>query len=236
MTTLFLVAYYSEVREVLARLPGLADALPAITIKDGELSIDKPVPYTLTQGTAPDEAHIVFDTNYKITDLHALERYMQQGRIALLITARAAITRDVQKTADQKLQVEDVFDISDLERQPSFTITHAVWHTLAELVKNWGTPALLVIASIMMFLYVFINNFLATVSSAIAVYILDCVARVHLEFSAAMRLAAAFRIPVVILSMLPAAIDIDIPNRILCMLYLIFAMWSVRRYDNSKAV
>jgi len=231
--------HYSHLREAISRLPALADTLPAITVKDGTLSIDKPVPYTLTLGSAPDEVHVVVDTNYKITDINALEGYMRQGKVILLVTADKVISRDIQKNEGEQAQIDNTLRISDLRDSRPFTMTHDNWRALGETVKTWGMPMVLAIIFVAMFVGMFIANFIATIFSGVAVMVCDLIAKTGLEFPAALRLAAAFRIPVIVLSFIPVLIGVHPLSGLTCWalwgIYLVFAVWSVRLYDGGKA-
>ena len=232
--TLFASGLYSDARDGLANLSALSETLPAITVQDGKLSIDKPSPYTLTFGKAPDDEHIVIDTSYKETDSGAIRKYMDQHRIMLLVTANKMM-RYVHHSEDGQAQAGGDLQISELKDTQPFSITHDNWRALAASANGWGMPLLTLFAFVTMFIGVFLYNLFATLFSGIAVMFFDFAAQTNLEFSAALRLASAFRIPVTFLSVVPVLLGmyplVGISGWILWMLYLGFAVWSVRLYS-----
>ena len=134
----------------------------------------------------------------------------------------------------------DSLQISDLKGSRPFMFTHEDWHTMGETVKSWGMFWITAAVSLMVFLAGFLVNFIATVFSAVAVMVVDMGAGTKLEFPAAMRLAAAFRIPVTILSGAPVLFGhnplVGTSGWILWAIYLAFAIGALRIYDRGRAV
>jgi hypothetical protein len=240
MLALYYVAFragggYDAVHAMLERLPEKASELPSLTVADGKLSIDRPVPYKFDVGLAPDDAWIVIDTNYKITDVDALEKYMRDNNIIVLLTADKVVMLDYHANAGGKTVATSgvrISDIKDNSQSQSFSVTHADWQSLAQWIKARGMAVLFWSMFTGMLIGLFILNFLAMLFSAVAVMILDLIARNGLEFPAAMRLAAAARIPVTVISALPLLVG-RTPLEggtgwLLWLIYLVFAVWAVK--------
>jgi hypothetical protein len=218
------VQAYPQLHQTAEQIPAIASTLPAITFKDGKLSIDKPVPYRVNWGSPPDNICVIIDTNYKIGDINTLTQFMQKNNVVLLLTADKAVTM---KDKNGRLEV------SELGQKP-FTITHDNWHTLAETIKNWGSVILLVFMIVTMLIGTFIYNLLAAFIAGVVVLILGWILRADFDYVIAVRLAAAARIPITIITTIPLAIGVAFPVVIAWIIwcaYLIFAVFASKRQN-----
>lgn len=236
---LYLSGGFAKVHDGLERLPALVKSLPAITVKDGKLSIDKPVPYKLDLGSPPQSYWLVIDTGYKVEGLEELEQYMRKDHIVILMTADKIISRRLARKAGQN-EFTSTIEMSDIrENQTILSFTHNNLQTLAQAVEDWGVPVFIWVALGAGFLAMFITNLLSTFMTAVVVMILGLTAQVGFEFAAAMRLSAAARIPIMILSLIPALFWDSIPGGItgwvIWGIYMLFAVAAVRLYQPQKA-
>jgi hypothetical protein len=166
--------------------------------------------------------------------VNALEQFMRQNRVFLLLTADKLISRNLNKNARQPLQFSDSMQVSEFKDMQSFAITHERWQMLAGAIKSWGIPAMLSFMSVVLLFSLCVINFICTLFTSIAVMIIGSIAKARLDFSSSMRLAAAARIPATIFSLLPLPLS-GVTGWIVWLLYLIFAVWAVRLHDGYKA-
>lgn len=194
--TIAMARTYPVVSHLIAMVPEFSAKLPAVTYKDNRISIDKPVPYYLKIGQMPQDYGLVIDTSYKISDVDALTKYMRQNHILLLVTDN--------KVAMLKEKQGDNVDIRDLSTiGKPFSITHEDWSNYAHMVIKWGALAFYGYMLLIMLVVFIFYHFIATFIDSIVVQIMSAIAQAGLEFEACMRLAAAGRIPVVLIGMIP---------------------------------
>ena len=172
-------------------VPELAKSLPAIQYKDNKLSIDKPSPYSHKIGG---QYYLVIDTNYKITDIDVLTKYMKENNIFFLVTADKYIT--LQK---------DGIEIKNLP-QNSFNITHQNWSDFSDKLNNWGAILVITLPLLLFFVFFLLFNLLSTVFVAIFTKILSLILRVQIDFTTAIRITAITSLPVDILCAAPLLI------------------------------
>jgi len=234
ITLLFLSPWkiYMAISGMVGQIPNVVTTLPAITYKDNKLSIDKPVPYHLKLGIAPSDVEIMIDTDYKINDVDSLTRYMRQNQIAALFTADKLV---LLKRADQgEMDIRDLGTFSSL-----LNMTHQDWQKFSDTMTKWGTVSILSSMFIMMFIVVFFANLVATFFTAMLVKIISLIAQVDIEFNGAMRLSAAFRIPVAVITFVTAFVGLTqvsgIVSWVAWLAYLSFAVFSSQENKNSIA-
>jgi hypothetical protein len=222
--SVLIAAGYAAAKDAINSVPAIVADLPAMTIKDGKLTIDKPVPYEVKLGSGPDMMRIVIDTNYKIADLGALHEKMKQEKIISLITADAIVVPG----QNDELKVEDLKDV-----QQPVMIDHAGWQKLAQVLKDWGIAFLAGSFAIFGFIGLFLFNLIATFCTAIVVTIAGAMAGAALAFDASMRLAALLRIPVTIISYILSLIGLTwhivAIGWLLWFGYIIFAVVAAKR-------
>jgi len=203
--------------------------LPDISIKDGKLSA-KPDPYQMSLNDESASFRIIIDTSYKLND--STLQYMRKNNIYVLFAADEFATL---LSNDKKLEINDYY----FKDNRSFTITHEDWLKMADRIEHWGMPVLLGVIFIMGPIVLFMGNFLATVLTAIAVWLVGLIVQAGLEFADAMRLTAALRIPVSILGFLPVFVGgrqlHGLADWGIWLIYLVFAVYAARHYRNSAA-
>ncbi len=242
LTTLILLlslwtsGLYSQAHEALAKLPALVETLPAFTVsKEGKLSIDKPVPYRVNFGTSPDDVWIIIDTSYHVSDINALEQYMRQNKVMLLLTEDKIVSRNTRKVRGQQTQLDDSLQISNIKDYQALSITHDNWRTLASVVIRWGMPSFTAFLCFAVFIGASISNFISTLFTAIVVRFLGFISRAGFDYAGAMRLSAAARIPVTVICMLPIFIGHmelhGLTGWLLWSIYLLFAVFAVRLHS-----
>jgi len=213
---------YMGLHQVIEQVPGWAETLPSVTYKNGEISIDKPVPYYVRAGNSGPIMGVI-DTNYKVTDINALTAFMKQNKIVFLLTADKFISL-------QKAGELEVRDLKESFKQPQpLTITHDNWQMWGKRIERWGTLTFLTAFSLILFVTLLIGNFFITVLDAIVIALLGLIFRAGLEFSAAMRLAAAVRIPLAAISFLCLVAGhpfVGMLSWLLWLGYLVFAVWA----------
>lgn len=195
LSILFLAPWklYTGLALVVEKIPEFSAKLPAVTYKDQKLSIDRPVPYSLKFGPVPKDYGIVIDTNYKINDVDALAQYMKQNHIILLLTQDKMAT--MKGTDGNELDIRDLKNIN----QP-FAVSHQDWMNISNTITAWGVSSLLVSLLMMFAITFFIFHFLATVVDGIVVSIFGAIFSAGIDFGVGVRLAAAARIPIVIIA------------------------------------
>lgn len=198
------------------KLPAVMQTFPVVTIRDSKLSIDKPVPYTITLPET--EVKAVVDTNYHMQDLATLATKMEREKIVVLVTESAFITR----TQDGELRVKDFAGM----KLGDGVITHETWDKLADMLATWGLPVLVTFIIVFSGAAIFLYGLIATFMSAVVVSLLSAILRTNLAFDAAMRLAAAARVPVTVITLLPF-VSVGLSWGI-WLAYIVFATWSTR--------
>jgi len=231
--TLALVTVDPQLHAFLEHMPKVADGLPSVWVRDGKLSIDKPVPYRVSLSDSPDSPWIVIDTNYKMPDIDTLTHYMHENQIALLLTSDKAVV-----SKENKGEV----DIIDLKQSAEpFTVTHEMWQRFGKWVADWGMTTITLVFFVTFFIVTFFYNLIATIVVAMIIALIGLITKLGLTFDAAMRLAASMRVPATILAALPMLLGFRslgngaVFGWILWLIYLVFALCSVHLYRNAKA-
>jgi len=194
--------------------------LPTMTLKDGHLSVDKPVPYTLSLG--PD-MNVVIDTSFKVGDPKALADKMLKDKTFVIITADSMVTYG-----------PDGAKIQDFSQAKDTIVTPEGWNTLAQWFEGWRFGLLLIFWTALMLGALFVGGLIATFFTAIVVLIAGLIARANLDFEASMRVAAAIRIPTTALMFLPFIGGLV--SWLIWFAYLIFAVVSCRIIPKEQAV
>lgn len=191
LITGYLVFYSKTLQGFASAVPPFAADLPAISVKDGKLSMDKPSPYKIPLGEeGKEQSWIIIDTDHKVTDAKTLTQYMESNNIAVLITQSEFITL---KSNHETKDIE-VRQLSELKRE--FSITHKDWMDFANYIAEKGVNTLIWVVAIGGFLVFLIYNLFATFVGALVMMIVGYIMRAGgLEFGALMRLTAAARIP-----------------------------------------
>jgi len=216
----------TRLHRAISQFPQVAAGLPKVTLNEAhKLSIDKPVPYRIDIGDKTKSIWVVIDTNYKLSDGTA--QYMRQNNILALIDADETV---LARTERGELEVYDF-----KESQP-FTIAHDQWVRLGAAVAQWGVPVLAAAFFISYSIGMFILNMAATLLTAMVMMAMDVLTRVKLEFPSAMRLAAAARIPVNVLPIVPVLFGVPGlaagSGWVLWGLYVVFAVCAVRIHSS----
>ncbi len=172
-------------------MPAVVRTFPAMTMKGGQLSIDKPVPYAIKLGSSG--LQIVIDTNYKMTDVSTLKEKIQNENIVMMLTQDAFVAQ----SGNGELRVQDFKTTQD------FIAGHDQWEGLAQWLEGQGIPIIIISLVAGSALILFIYNLVATFLAAIVVTVIGVVLRASLEFDASMRLAAGARLPATLISLLP---------------------------------
>jgi hypothetical protein len=199
---------------------GAVRTLPTVTLKDGRLSIDKPVPYVFSP--SPD-MNVVIDTSFKVGDPKALADKMLKDKTFVIITATGMVTYS-----------PDGAKIQDFRQAKDATVTPEGWNTLAQWFEGWRFGLLLIFWAALMLGVLFVGGLIATFFTAIVVVIAGLIARAGLDFEASMRVASAIRVPTTVLMFLPF-----IGNLVGWMIwfaYLIFAVVSCRVAPPERSV
>jgi hypothetical protein len=102
-----------------------------------------------------------------------------------------------------KAKEQDI-DIRDLKsiKQP-FVITHDDWQHISDTITKWGVVTLLTATLLMFVLVFFIAHFVATLVDALIVNLMGLIISADIDFGIGMRLAAAARIPIVLIAAVP---------------------------------
>lgn len=218
----YLLLSWGPLQQFADILPNYANELPAVTVKEGKLSIDKPVPYKLAIGEGEKAAWIVVDTTYK-GSVDQLGEYMKQNRVFLFATEESVVTVD----SKGKMQVQD---LSKVERD--FTVTHEDWAKASKWVVEKGVSTLAIVALALLLPGILIYTLIATFFTALVVMLLAFILRADIEFGGAMRMAALARIPATILPWLPVLAGVTLSGYVgwgVWLIYLIFAVWAAKK-------
>ncbi len=191
LVTGYLVFYSKTLQHIASATPAFATDLPAINVKDGKLSMDKPSPHKIPLGEEGEgRAWIVIDTDYKVADPKSLTQYMEANNIAVLVTQSEFITLKGQHGAKDI----EMRQLSELKRE--FSVTRKDWMEFANYVAEKGVNALIWSVAVGGFFLFLIYNLFATFVGALVMMIAGFFLRVTgLEFGTLMRLTAAARIP-----------------------------------------
>lgn len=227
LLTGYLVFYSKTLQEVAAAAPKFAADLPAVTVKDGKLSIDKPVPYNLSIGEGDDQVWITVDTNYKLKDITALKEHMETNKIVILVTEQEIVTI---KGHSRELEVRPMS-----EMKKDFSITHQNWTDMGNYIAEKGVRVLIGFVAIGGFVILFLYNLFATFIGAIVMMIAGFILRAgSLEFGALMRLTAAARMPFIAIAAAPMMLGGGLITGGLSWLiwfgYLLFAVMGSKRH------
>lgn len=199
LITGYLVFYSKSLQELASSVPAFAADLPAVNVKDGKLTMDKPSPYKIPIGEeGKGQAWIIIDTDYKVTDPKTLTQYMETNNIAVLITQGEFITLK----SNRETKDIEVRQLSEIKKE--FSVTHKDWMGLANYIAEQGVSALIWSVAIGGFIFFLIYNLFATFVGALVMMIAAFFLRVAgLEFGTYMRLTAAARMPVYAITAAP---------------------------------
>ncbi len=206
----------------------LAEGMPELTMKDGKLSVDAPMPYTIDLSKAFQDldasmSHesgaetlpslLRIDTTYQIQSMDALLKEMTSENIVALVTADKVVTRRTGR---------DAVEIRDIGKYPNGTFTHEKWLALGESVSRWVFP----FVTVVMASGLFVVNFVAAFFVALVALVISPLFKISTSLSAMMRLATAIALPVGVVAM---AMPLSGAARVLLWAgYIGFALWSAR--------
>ncbi len=199
-----------EILSGFKRVTAVMSQLPAVTYKDYTITIDKPAPYQINAGTNTEPRWIIIDPEYTIANVDTLTQFMREKQTIIVLANDNLLVLN---------EREDRVDITDLKNWRPFTITHDDWHRFADIVSRYGM-VLLIGLCILLPVGLFFGNFCAAIVVAVVVKMVGRLMRAELDFNASLRVAAALRIPVTILAMLPLLVVAPDPKS-----WLVLVAW-----------
>lgn len=199
--------------------PMIIDQIPTITIQDGKLSIDKPVPYTIKDPETK-KPIIIIDTSGKYTDI-------QQAKVPMLVTQDKVMTYQPKQNEIRTYSLENTPNMTLDNNQLNSLITKATW---------WLMLVIYPVVVLMTFLYRIIQALIYGALGMIFVKILGA----SLTYQQSMRLAIVAVTPAIILATIFDFFYINIPYELtfyflVSMGYLFFAIKS-NTSDHNVAI
>ncbi|NDE90264.1 MAG: DUF1189 domain-containing protein [Alphaproteobacteria bacterium] len=211
--------------------------LPALSINEGVLKMEKPSPYYIQ---IDGKNIVMFDTSGPSKELANVSKILGENKIQMLVTSEFV--------AMQKSNAAlEIYRFDDTKFK-NITITQDKWIEVGQQIGVWVVP---VAFAVMAFAFILIA-FVATFIKALIVRLMAIFLRNPPDFSAAMRLAAAAAIPAVTLVTLynlvndgitqnvPGALQAaqrDLPAYSSFVLWFLFAavgLWSSNRTSNAE--
>ncbi len=170
--------------------PPYIEQVPTITILRGEVSIDRPVPYTISE---PDSGIplVVIDTSGKISSL-------EQTDAPVLLTKNKFMYQQKHKAETR------IYDLAGVE---AFTLDRALVQKFVDLVRNYFALLAYPVALAASFVYRILQMLLYAVVGLLFAHVLKSA----LDYVTLLRLASVAITPVIILSMLRWITGIPVP-------------------------
>ncbi len=208
-----LSAYQKNIDNVFAQIPG-------VTIKDNRLSIDRPSPVTVA---IPDKqgksTNVVFDTNDRARDDAKIIEEMTSKNISMLLTKDFVASLSTQKNGKTVLNYETYAKYDDL------SVTHDDFVMIGKNLVSLMAMASLGVS--------FVLACLGALLKAVFVKLFSLFFSMKLDFSAAMRLAAAASIPVGVLKILLVPFHLPISATVGLLISLTFACFGLISADRE---
>ncbi|MDD3371602.1 MAG: DUF1189 family protein [Alphaproteobacteria bacterium] len=185
----FLILFSSGWRQT---VESVVAQFPEVRIEASKLSIDRPSPYVIDLPIDKKEApKIVFDTGYQEADAGKVDIEMATKKILVLVTSNYVAFK-------KKNQVDFYyFNNYDELKGRSYFIDQDRWMAFHHTVLRYGVP--LVVVAIV--LVSFGSEFVGTAIFSMLALLFSAFFSIKLDFSTAMRLAAASAIPGVFIEM-----------------------------------
>lgn len=164
---------------------GLFSALPAMEIKDGRILSDNesPLTFSLLEGLEEGPIRIVIDTKSEMTDKAATTERMKTEKIIALVNANAV---SLFSPVDGKLEVRESKDMTNNK------ISHEQWQSISQTLATGFMPATI----FFVFWATLLSHLMTAAAGAVLLLIVSPLFKVKIPFQAAMRLAAAAKVPV----------------------------------------
>jgi|GEM_PF-1024214 len=185
------IRLYEPINLFVDNAPEFIDKMPAMEFKEGKLKIDKQIPYSFK---VDQDLSVLFDTSYKISDLEETKQFMLKNNIFMLINETQAIG----------LKETGQIEIKDFSDSKPFAISRNDWGNFAKNIVESGKLRIFSFIMLIGFFSLLIFNLSATLISSLAVAIFANLNKIELKFSDRMRIAAAFRIPVYLITFVAA--------------------------------
>lgn len=165
----------------------LFEALPEVTVENGQLSMDAPSPkeIAILNQTEGGPLKILFDMNADSADVNALTKKMAEQNIVILATKDKIIIYDKSRN---KPDISEVSTFSDTK------VTHEKWMKIEKAFNLFFAPALALVLAFVLFA----AHLLTAFAGAVLLLIIAPLFKLNPSFAAAMRLASAAKVPVAV--------------------------------------
>lgn len=167
-------------KDMPTELVEIINQLPTIKVKSGDLSIDKPCPYTIIDPSTKSPL-IVIDTTGKIKSIDDIKANM------LVTKEQVTVRKNKYET-----RTFDLDEISDFE------VTSKEIIDFIKLIIKWGIP----VAFLVSLPFVFIGHVLMSLFYSLFALMFNAFLKAHLQYSALLRLSVIAMTPIMLLSAL----------------------------------
>lgn len=206
-----------EVSQLLEeQAPRYVNQAPVITITNGEVSIDEPVPYFITN-PVKETPFVIIDTSGQITSLDKSDAF------ALIMKNKILIKTDLDNPHS--------FDLSGIE---SFVIDRKLIYEWIDVFRRWFAFIQFPFVVLFSFLFYLVQVVLCALIGTFYAKRFS----LELTFRQLMRLAAISFTPPIILQFVHSLLDIDFPYRgaitlLIALGYLYYAVGSLSEKSSS---
>lgn len=195
---------------------------PAITVKDGAISIDKPTPYTIAFGEK-DPVYVVFDTTRGAMSLDEVMTWMDQNHVLALITQDKVIMIKDDKHETRIMSAKDM---------PSGTLTQTDLMHYCDTFTTWAIPAFFILVTPALWIY----HFVVVLILSLLARGVGALMRTPLDYDAILRISCITIVPYFALSILETLTHLDFGwlPRLLQFLLIIFVLYDVKQQNDQK--
>ena len=204
----------------------LLSDVPVFTMKNNELSIDRPSPvYLWKDEKDKDSKKALIDTETDYSNLSAEELFdwMKSENIAFLVTKKMAVIDEEQKNKHTVVEYKEF----KLEKDKAYVFGKNEIKEIGKKVITYAIPVLIIFAYLFYFVYRIIQML---IYSAIAVFINNLM-KANLEYDALQRIASYAIWPAIVVSLTATALDFELKmfiSIIIVINYIFFAIKSAK--------
>lgn len=164
---------------------GIFNQLPAMEIKDGRITSDNEAPVTISllEGLEEGPIRIVIDTKSEMTDQATTIEKMKAENVLVLVNANAI---SLFSPVDGRIDIKLAKDMADNR------ISREQWQSVSETLATGFMPATIFFA----FCATLLSHLITAALGGLLLLVISPLFKIRIPFHAAMRLAAAAKVPV----------------------------------------
>jgi len=213
-----------EVYNFFSKAPALMAQIPQITLQAGTLAIDRASPVIITLPGHPG-LRAMIDTRLSAADIGRLGAVMEENNV-FFIALKDGYAMPERRSAGGGVRIQSYLGKDSVTTQQELGLMGQSFSEKA----SWFTTKVSVLLVIAGLLFVWLYTFIATLLGGILTWVVNLGTK--LDFSAALRVAAAARLPYAVLAL--GGFSPIIPRKFEWLLFLgytLFAALSARRKE-----